>query len=163
MTQQDLNNAIIFINRIIASNNPKVAISTLKKYGYKSQYDIISADQIEKALMDLYVSSPMEYADAIREIGYKEDITNWTTSPDTKERIKALANQFGIDTSIAKFSLSDLWQQIKNGITSTTTAIGGGSTTTTKPAVPAWVILLIALLGISAMIFVAVRYKKVTA
>lgn len=164
MTRADIQQSIVFINKIIASNNPRVAVAVLKQHGYQTQYDIISADQIEGALLNLYTSSPVEYVQAIKQIPYISDITNWTTSPDTKEKIKSIAKSLNINTGnqSSKTDWSSLWEGIKDGISTTITTMGGGSTTISTPLISPWVAFLVLILAIAAILFLVLKFGKQT-
>lgn len=171
MTTQQQNAAVATINKIIASNNPTTAVSVLKQNGFQTQFDVLPADQIESALNNLYNSNRATYLNVVKQIPYREDITNWTTSPDTKTSIRNIANQMGL-TQPAKpgmfygINFGNLWNQIIGGIGGTATQNPNVSTTTTQPAYSATVIIILTVLGLALLTFVLWKtgvFKKATA
>lgn len=166
MTNQELNTAIIAINKIIASNNPVVAVAALKRNGYQTQFDVLSAAQIEKALIEFYNANPNVYSQIIQQVPYREDITNWTTSPDTKTNIRNIAAQLGLTQSqrgtsgsgggnqFYGLNLGDLWKQIVGSIGGTATTNPNVITTTTQPVFSTTTIVILVLLAIAAIIFI---------
>lgn len=152
-TLQDQKAAVLFLNKVAASNNPVAAIAALKRHGYQTQFDILPADQIENALLGMYVSNPSTYFAVLKEIPYKSDITNWTTAPDTKNKIQSIASQFGYSTpSTGKFDWSNVWSNVVNLISGGTTTTPGSDTQTSQPAVKPLVLIILALIAIISII-----------
>lgn len=167
MTAQELNTTVIAINRIIASNNPVVAVTALKNYGYQTQFDVLPADQIEKALFNLYTTKPDVYFNVIRQIPYRANITNWTTSRETKQNIINIANQIGATSrgtnnigagggtgqTFGDLDVSGWWNTIITSIGGSAVTKGDIITTTTKPLISTTTIVIISVIAFLAIIF----------
>lgn len=161
MTIQEKRAAIIYINKVIASNNPTAAVAALKNNGYKSQFDILPAYQIENALLELYTANPSLYFQSIRAIPYREDITNWTTSPDTKQRIRTIANQLGISVPTGKIDFQGIWNSIIGTIGGTSTTTPGEDIQTSEPAIKATtLIILVVMIIVAVVVTYLFMFKK---
>lgn len=158
MTQQELNAAVIAINKIIASNNPVAAVDALKKYGFQTKFDVLPAADIEKALLELYTANPSTYFQVIKEIPYRDTITNWTTSPETKQNIYNIASQLGVNqlngNPSAKIDFGNIWHSIVTTIGGSSTTNPNVVTTTSQPLLSTTWIVILAIIGFAAIIFV---------
>lgn len=162
LTQDEARAAKLFINKVIASNNPAAAVRVLKKYGYKTQFDVLSADQIEKALLELLYGNPSRYYAVMQEIPYRQDITNWTTSPDTKQKIRNIAYKVGLSDATAKGDVNwqEIWGTVVSSLGGTTMTNPDVVTETSGPALKPGTIILISSIGILAIFLIWFLNRK---
>lgn len=163
-TQAELKAAKLYLNKVIASNNPVAAVKALKKYGYQTQFDVLPADQIEKALLEMLYADPAKYYAVVREVPYRQDITNWTTSPETKQKLANIYKQLGLGGSNASSKLNlnigDIWNSITGALGGTTTNNPDVVTNVVEPAVSAGLIIIIAVSGIGAIVLLYLLASK---
>lgn len=163
-TQAELKAAKLYLNKVIASNNPVVAVKALKKHGYQTQFDVLPADQIEKALLEMLYADPSKYNSVVSEIPYRQDITNWTTSPDTKQKLANIYKQLGLggsnSSSRLNLNIGDIWNSITGALGGSSTSNPDVITNVVEPAVSAGIIIIIAVTGIGSIVLLYLLASK---
>lgn len=156
MTLQQLRSSAIRINQIVATNNPKGVTDALKREGYPTQFDIMSADDIEKALLGIYNLDPLKWNRILSSVSYNPQVTNSSTTPETKQYIINLGrslNMPGSDVaSASRFDFSGAIHWITGLITGTTVNNSNTVTSTTTPAVKTGIVILVTILAIGAIL-----------
>lgn len=156
MTSQELKSAAIRINQIIATNNPKGVTEALKREGYPTQFDIMSADDIEKALLGIYNLDPLKWNRIVSSVSYNPQVTNSSTTPEAKQYIINLGrnlNMPGSDTaSASRFDFSGAIHWIGGLIAGTTVNNSNTVTSETQAQVKTGIVIFVTILVIGAIL-----------
>lgn len=89
---RDTQLAVASLINLVANNNPTGALGALKNIaGYKTEFDIMSAPQVESLLWQLYNADKNRFWAVMQAIPYRTDKLDWTTSPQTISKLQNLA------------------------------------------------------------------------
>lgn len=167
MNQNDLRLAVIAVNNTLATNNPKGVTDALRNFGYPvdGQFDILSYDALNKALLDIYDTDRQKWGQIVKSVKFNYEKTDSSTTQNTKtffeNIIRSIDPNYVSSSTTGKFQIPS-WMQTAIGLivgqTTTTHVIPGDVQFQSKAS--AWVYVAYAILGLAIVGIVYITFKQ---
>lgn len=168
MTDRELKSAVISVNNAFAENNPKGLTAALRGIGYPvdNRFDILSYDELNNALINLYNSNQQKWGEVVGAVKFNYEKTDSSTSQNTKAAfeniIKSLDSNYVSPSSTGKFTLPK-WAETAIGLlVGQTTTVHTGTPPPPAPT-PVWAYVGLTVIGLAivAIVFFALRTKNI--
>lgn len=159
MTNEETNQSISRLIKIAISNQPNYIYDQLLKRKMVGLY-IPSGNELESKMYDLYIHNRSDFFSILSGVDYDPTVTNYSTSPETKDYLNLLAQSLGVDIgNINARSLADepkkkWWETVVGVIAGQSSGSTSPSTSTTTTANVGAIIGLV----LVAALVVAVAY-----